>query len=553
MIIKKIQTGIKGLDEVLHGGIPQGRITMLKGSAGTGKTLLAIEILLKSAMLDKEPGVYISFENTVNQIMEDISSFGWNLSSPEMQKLLKIDYFGINDYESYSEGEISINVLGERVEHLLKKTNATKLVFDTLESLWDVVGDSKSFRWQFRNFLRRFTQQDITLIITSEQINGQSKYPFDEFVSDCVIHLEQNIISEIVTRKLRIIKYRGTTHGLNAYPYIISESGNYVYPITSLGLTHTASYDKISTGIPDLDVMLHGGIFRGSSVLISGTSGCGKSSIAGFFANQTCKTGEKCIYFAFEESEAQIFRNYNSIGINLEQWKDKGLLNIHATRSSTIGLEHHLLFMFQLIEKFQPQLVILDPVSNFISPDNGESVKSFLVRMIDHLKDNNITCLFTSLIRGSGHLEETDESVSSLMDTWISLQMIEQNNERNRVLKILKSRGMAHSNQLREFILSSSGIHLMDVYIGAEGMVTGSKRLIQQAQENAERKRLIEEIELLKRKQQFLEKQFHSETEIKKENFENTKSELQKAVEEAELRLKTKDLSMQDVEQKRKI
>jgi circadian clock protein KaiC len=304
----------------------------------------------------------------------------------------------------------------------------------------------------------------------------------EEYVSDCVILLDHRVTDQSSIRRLRIVKYRGSTHGTNEYPFLIDEDGFSVLPVTSLGLNHISSKERISTGIPRLDTMLSGeGYYRGSTILVSGTAGTGKTSLAAQFVEAACKRGERVLYFAFEESPSQFMRNMSSIGINLEPWVKKGLLHFHATRPTLFGLEHHLSTTIKLIDKVNPQIVVLDPIDAFIMGGNQTEVKIMLLRIVDYLKMRNITALFASLTNGRENQELTDMAISSLIDTWLLLRDIEIGGERNRGLYILKSRGMDHSNQIREFILTENGIELLDVYVGPEGVLTGSARLSQEA------------------------------------------------------------------------
>jgi len=325
----------------------------------------------------------------------------------------------------------------------------------------------------------------MTAIITGERgDNALTRHGLEEYVSDCVILLDHRVANQISTRRLRIVKYRGSIHGTNEFPFLIDERGLVVMPITSLGLKHIVTSQRISTGIPRLDTMLGGkGYFRGSSILVSGTAGTGKTSMAAHFVDAACRRGERSVFFAFEESPSQIIRNMRSIGIDLQQWVERGLLKFHAERPTVYGLEAHLASMEKIIDLFKPKVVIVDPVTNLISVGSETDVKAMLIRLLDQMKSNQTTALFTTLTGASGSYEMTEVGTSSLTDTWLLLRDIEIGGERNRGLYILKSRGMAHSNQIREFLLTDKGVDLLDVYVGPSGMLTGSARMSQESQE----------------------------------------------------------------------
>jgi circadian clock protein KaiC len=370
-------------------------------------------------------------------------------------------------------------------------------VLDTIESLFTALPNAFIIRTELRKLFSWLKKKGVTAIITGERGDGTlTRQGLEEYVSDCVILLDHRVTDQSSIRRLRIVKYRGSTHGTNEYPFLIDEDGFSVLPVTSLGLKHISSKERISTGIPRLDTMLSGkGYFRGSTVLVSGTAGTGKTSIAAQFVEAACKREERVLYFAFEESPSQFLRNMSSIGINLEPWVKKNLLHFHATRPTLHGLEHHLTTTIKLINKVKPQVVVLDPIDAFVIAGNQTEVKIMLLRLVDFLKMNNITAFFASLTTAGDNQELTDVSISSLIDTWLLLRDIEIGGERNRGLYILKSRGMAHSNQIREFILTNHGIELLNVYVGSEGVLTGSARISQEAKNEAEQIVHMQEIE----------------------------------------------------------
>lgn len=487
--IPKALTGVSGLDEITEGGLPRGRPTLVCGGAGCGKTLLAMEFLVRGATQYNEPGVFMAFEETAQELTENVRSLGFDLDELAKKNLLTVDHVRVERNEIEETGEYDLEGLFIRLGLAIDSIGAKRVVLDTLETLFSGLSNVAIVRAELRRLFRWLKDKGVTAIITAERGNGSlTRHGLEEYVSDCVILLDHRVVENISTRRLRIVKYRGTTHGTNEYPFLIDEAGISVLPITSLSLTHEVSNERISSGVERLDTMLGGGYYRGSSVLVSGTAGTGKSSLSAAFAEATCRRGERCLYFAFEESQSQILRNMRSIGMDLEPWVKKDLLRFHASRPTLFGLEMHLTTMHKLIEEFQPQAVILDPMTNFVSVGNENEVKTMLMRVIDLSKSKHITGLFTTLTSGnhSSVLEQTEVGVSSLMDTWLLLRDIEYNGERNRGLYVLKSRGMAHSNQVREFRLTDHGIELTDVYIGPEGVLTGSSRLAQEARAKAE-------------------------------------------------------------------
>ncbi len=494
--LRKIPTGIGGFDEITSGGLPQGRPTLICGGPGSGKTLFGMEFLVRGAREFNEPGVFMSFEEKDMDLVENFSSLGFDIDDLVTQNKMALDYVHIERSEILETGEFDLEGLFVRLGYAIDSIGARRVVLDTIEALFSGFPNEGILRAEIRRLFRWLRDRGVTAVITCEQGKGTlTRHGLEEYVSDCVILLDHRMIEQVATRRLRVIKYRGTTHGTNEYPFLIDEGGLYVLPVTSIGLKHEALTERIPSGVPRLDTMLGGeGYFRGSSILITGTAGTGKTSLAANFANSTCLRGERCLYLAFEESESQIVRNMRSIGVDLQPWLDNGLLHFHATRPTLFGLEMHLVSMNKLVRDFKPSVVIMDPISNLASIGNAAEVKSALMRFIDSLKTDGITALFTCLIFGQ-HQDLTEMGVSSLMDTWITVQDIEINGERNRGLYVIKSRGMAHSNQVREFVLSSDGVRLVDVYIGPGGVLTGAARLAQEAKDRANAKERAEEIE----------------------------------------------------------
>lgn len=485
--LEKAPTGIQGLDEITSGGLPKGRPTLVAGGAGSGKTLMAMEFLVHGAQEYNEPGVFMAFEETVEELTKNVKSLGFDLRKLAEQKKLAVDYVYIERNEIEETGEYDLSGLFVRLDNAIKSVKAKRVVLDTVEVLFASLPNEAILRAELRRLFRWLKDRGVTTVITGEQGTATlTRHGLEEYVADCVIVLDHRVTEQLSTRRLRIVKYRGSSHGTNEYPFLIGDQGISVLPVTSLGLKHVASSERIPTGIPRLDAMFGGkGYYRGTTVLLSGTAGTGKSSVSAAFAKSTCERGERVLYFAFEESESQIVRNMRSIGMDLQPCIGKGFLRFEASRPTVFGLEMHLTTMHRAIETFDPSVVIIDPITNMVIVGSNIEVKSMLTRLIDFLKMKHITALFTSLTTGGHSLEQTEVGISSLMDTWMVLRDLESGGERNRGMMILKSRGMAHSNQIREFRLTDHGIELQDVYVGPSGVLTGSARAQQEAKERA--------------------------------------------------------------------
>ncbi|MEQ8175397.1 MAG: circadian clock protein KaiC [Syntrophomonadaceae bacterium] len=481
-MLQKSPTGIQGLDEITFGGLPQGRTALICGAAGCGKTMLAMEYLVNGARLYNEPGVFIAFEETEAELIQNFASLGYDLEDLASRKLLAFEYVHVERGEIEETGEYDLEGLFIRLGYAIDSVRAKRVVLDTIESLFSGFQNDSILRAELRRLFRWLKNRGVTSIITGERgERSLTRGGLEEYVSDCVIELDNRVEDLITTRRLRILKYRGSAHGTNEYPFLIDEQGISVQPISSIGLDHPVSQERISSGIGRLDQMMDGqGYYRGSSILVSGTSGSGKSTVAAHFVKAAGQRGERCLYFAMEESAAQIIRNQLSTGIDLKPLVEQGLLKIHSARPSLYGLEMHLVTMQKLVNEFQPRVVVLDPVSNLISVGSMVQVRSMLTRLIDWLKVKQTTSLYISLTPSGDDCEQTDIGISSLMDTWLLLRDIELNGERNRGLYILKSRGMAHSNQIREFIITNHGVDLLDAYLGPGGVLTGTTRLIQE-------------------------------------------------------------------------
>jgi circadian clock protein KaiC len=488
-VLEKVSTGIKGFDEISGGGLPKGRPTLIAGTPGCGKTLFGMEFLVKGALLNKEPGVFISFEESVPDLVRNFASLGFDLKNLIARKLIDVEYIRIDRSEIEETGEYDLEALFIRISYAIDAIGAKRIVIDTIEALFSGLSNAGIVRAEIRRLFNWLKEKGITAVITGE--SGEktlTRYGLEEYVADCVIALDFRVRDQIAIRRLRIIKYRGSSHGVDEYPFLIDKDGISILPITSLSLGYQVSNKRISSGIPRLDSMLGGkGFYRGSTVLISGGAGTGKTSFAAKFIEAACRRGERCLYFAFEESPSQILRNMGSIGIDLAIWMKKEALKFHAVRPSAHGLEMHLVTFHKAVSDFQPQVIIIDPISNLIATGTQIEVKSILTRLFDYLKMKGITLLMTDLTPPGGPQEHTNVEISSLIDTWILIRNVETNGERNRALYIMKSRGMAHSNQVREVLLSDKGIDLVDVYTGTGEVLTGTARQIQEAQESAGR------------------------------------------------------------------
>jgi circadian clock protein KaiC len=485
--LPKAPSGIQGLDEITGGGLPRGRPTLVCGGPGCGKTLFALEFLVRGATRYGEPGVFMAFEETAEELAANVASLGFDLRRLEAQKRLAVDYVRVERSEIEETGEYDLEGLFVRLQHAIEGVGAKRVVLDTVESLFAALPNPLVLRSELRRLFRWLKDRGMTVVITGEKGEGVlTRQGLDEYVSDCVIFLDHRVTEQTSTRRLRVVKYRGTTHGTNEYPFLIDEDGISVLPVTSLGLAHRASAARISSGIPRLDEMLAGkGYFKGSTVLVSGTAGTGKTSLAALLARSACERGERVLYVAFEESTAQLLRNMRSIGVDLLRHVDSGLLRILASRPSVYGLEMHLAAMHRAVERVRPQLVIADPITNLVSVGTTAETQAMITRLIDFLKARGTTTFLTSLTAGGRETEQTDVGISSLVDTWIVLELVRSGGERNRTLSIVKSRGMAHSNQTTEYRFTRAGLELADTYLGQAGVVTGSARLAREVEDAA--------------------------------------------------------------------
>ncbi len=483
--LAKTPTGISGFDEITRGGLPKGRPALICGGAGCGKTLFAAEFLVRGTRQFNEPGVFVAFEETPEELARNVASLGFDLNQLIRQKKIVVDYVHIERSEIQETGEFDLEGLFIRLNHAIDSIGAKRVVLDTLEALFSALQNELILRAELRRLFRWLKDKGVTAIITAERGQGAlTRYGLEEYVADCVVLLDNRVADQMSTRRLRVVKYRGSFHGGDEYPFLIGENGISVLPVTSLGLAHEASEQRVSSGIARLDSMLGGkGFYRGSSVLVSGTAGSGKTTIAARFVEASCRRKERALYFAFEESPGQIKRNMKSVGIDLATPMHQGLLKFHATRPTYQGLEMHLVSIHDAVKTFKPQVVVFDPVTNLIEVGSTREVKSMLTRLLDFLKMHQITAMFTSLTSGGANLDQTELGVSSLMDTWLVVRNLESSGERNRALYILKSRGQPHSNQVREFVISHNGLDLVDVYVSDGEVKVGSDKLVQQARD----------------------------------------------------------------------
>jgi circadian clock protein KaiC len=475
--LTKVPTGIAGFDQITGGGLPGGRTTLVCGGAGCGKTLFGVQFLVNGAVDHGDPGVFVAFEETEDEIANNAASLGFDVPALIDRGLLAVDFIKVERHEIAETGEYDLEGLFVRLGHIIDSIGARRVVLDTIEALFGVFSNEALLRSELRRLFRWLKDRGVTAVITAERGTGTlTRYGLEEYVSDCVVSLDNRISEQVATRRLRIVKYRGSSHGSNEYPFLIDVHGFSVMPVTGLQLDYEVSAERVATGVAALDGMLDGGgYYRGSSVLISGSAGTGKSTLAGLFVDAACRRKERALYFALEESSSQVMRNMRSIGLDLAGWERKKLLRVQAARPTVFGLEMHLVTMHKLIEELEPRAVVIDPISSLVAAGNSHDVKSMLIRLFDYLKLRQITCVVTSLT-GPSQIEESGTDISSLIDTWLQLRDIEISGERTRGVYLVKSRGMAHSNQVREFVISSHGVDLVPVAIGPDGVLTGSAR-----------------------------------------------------------------------------
>ena len=538
--IQKAPTGVKGFEDITFGGLPKGRPTLVAGGAGSGKTMFAMEFIVHGAMDYGEPGVYVTFEENVNDLKQNFASVGYDLEKLIEEKKIIIDHVFLDRSLILETGEYDLEALFIRLGYSIDSIGAKRVALDTIEVLFSGLSNHALLRSELVRLFRWLKERGITAVVTGEK--GEltlTRYGLEEYIADCVILLDSRVMEQINTRRLRIVKYRGSTHGMDEYPFLIGKEGIIIFPITSIKTDYKLSREKISSGIQKLDVMLDGkGFFRGSAILYTGTAGAGKTSFAAYYVDAACRRGEKCLFIAMEETQDQIVRNMRSIGLDLEQWVKKGLLEFYVTRPALYGLEMHIVMIEDLLKRYQPNNLVMDPISDFTTIGGGKEVKSMLVRLQDIMKEREITCVYTDLITGDINTRQAEVYISSMIDTWIMLRNMEFNGERNRSLTIIKSRGMPHSNQLREFKFSDKGIDLIAPYIGPAGVLMGSAKVIQEAKDKAhitdvqreiEHKRtlLAEKRRVYEARKVAVEAEFHTEEAALAKSIEQVKQGLE--------------------------
>ncbi len=553
-ILEKSRTGIDGFDEITGGGLPKGRPTLICGGPGCGKTLFASEFLVRGATEFDEPGVFVSFEETESELTKNVASLGFDLAKLQRQKKIILEHVYIERSEITETGEYDLEGLFIRLGHAIDSIGAKRVVLDTIEVLFASLGDDGILRAEIRRLFRFLKDKGVTALITAERGEGNlTRYGIEEYVSDCVISLDHRVHEQLTTRRLRVIKYRGSSHGTNEYPFLIRSKGFSVMPVTTMGLQAAASETRVSSGISQLDEMLEGkGYFTGSTIMVTGPAGCGKSSFASHFLESVCSHGKRSIYFSFEESAAQIMRNMKSIGIHLAGWEKKGLLKFDATRPSYYGLEMHLAQSIKLIEEFKPSAVVIDPLTDLTSIGSENEVRLMLTRLIDYLKNKGITAVITGLRSVTDTNTDDTTGISSLIDTWVCLNWVHSAGERNRTISIIKSRGMDHSNQVREFLLTKTGSQLVDIYLGAAGVLTGSMRVSQEAKDLAEAQARSQEVAHLTAQLEAKRKFYTAQASALEAELKAAEVELMKALSQSKLKEERAKLDRIDMAASRK-
>ena len=544
--LEKCPTGIDGLDEITNGGLPRGRPTLVAGGPGCGKTLLGIEFVVRGILRYGEPGVILALEERAEDLVRNVRSLGYDLDALVESGKLVVDYVQVDPFEIEENGEYDLEGLFLRLGDAIDSVGAKRVSLDTLEVLFTSFKNLGVVRAELRRLFQWLKDREVTAIVTAERGEGAlTRNGLEEYVSDCVILLEHRVRQQILTRMLRVVKYRGSKHATNEFPFYIDERGFHVLPITSAGLAHKVSSERISTGIPRLDAMLQGGPHRGSSILVTGSAGTGKSTLLAHMAQASCLRGERALYFSFEESPAQIVRNMKSVGLEIGPSIEQNLLRIVSARPTMYGLETHLAITHQQVEEFAPQMVIFDPISNLSDVSNDADTKSWFIRLIDFLKERGTTVVLADLAaRGA---ESTDVGISSLIDTWILLRDIESSGERNRGLYVLKSRGTAHSNQIREFLITEAGVLLQDVYAGPDGVLTGAARASREATERAEGIVREQSLERMRRDLEAKRLALDAQIEALRAQFAAEQTEVTLRIDQESLRLRELALNRQSM------
>ena len=534
--LDKVPSGIDGFDAITLGGLPKGRPTLVYGGPGCGKTLFATQFIARGASECSEPGVFLSFEESIEEHKQNVRSLGYDLAALVKSNLVTFEHALIDPAREIGRGEYDLDALLMRLARAIDQAKATRVVIDAIETIIHHERDRSAVRHSFERLFRWLKNRGITSIVTAEQDGqGRSRHGFEDYIADCVVHLDHRLAQQISTRTLRVVKYRGSAHGTNEYPFLIDEEGIHVLPLTTVGLQHRVTTARVSSGVSRLDTMLGGeGFYRGTTVMISGTPGSGKSSLAAHYMDAACARGERVLVFTYEESPDQVMRNMASIGLDLRRWADAGTLEFIAARPSMYGLEMHLAVMLKAISRFAPHSVVIDPISNLVRAGHEADAHSVVVRLVDHLKTHGITTVLTHPTADIAMTGHTELAISSIVDTWILLQTVQVGGERNRQLFVLKSRGTAHSNQVREFTISADGFDLLDVYTGAEGVLTGSARAAKEAQDRAERQSRVREIGRQRRTTERRQRALQARIAALEADLEAESAESARVVEEAE-------------------
>jgi len=548
----QVSTGIRGLDEVLGGGIPRRCIFMAVGGPGCGKSVLSMELVLRGARDIGEPGVYYSFEEGADDLYANAGSFGWDLESLVQDKRLFVGHFDVRPDQNVESGQFNLDALFLRIEMAIKSVGARRLVLDGINNLLAGFENERIVRMEVMRLFRWLKDKDITVLVTGERgVDSWSKLGFEEYLCDGLMVLENTVAENFTTRHLRIVKCRGVNHGTDNYPFLIGRDGLNIIPVMTADFDYQVADGKyVGTGINELDAMLEpGGFIKGSTVLVTGTSGTGKSSLGAAFASAACERGERAIYFAFEESAEQVIRNMRSIGINLEPWVAQGLLKIHARRATTTGLEGHLVELKNLIAELEPEVAVVDPITAFrpVAPTN--QIKLMLIRLNDYLRAQQITTLMTSLSHNDNYDELSDIPMSSLADSWILMRVMSSNNERNNILQILKSRGMAHVKQPRELHFRAEGLRLQELYAGPDGLLAGAARVAQQMRDQEEDELIDTEIQTLKTERKIRQQLLEEKAEAFKQEMAHEDLALKKKLSELEKKKRFRQNRTNEIEQ----
>ena len=480
--LRKCPTGIKGFDEITEGGLPRNRITLISGGPGSGKTLLGIDFLVNGVIEHKERGVFMSFEETEDELYQDVASLSMDFPGLVAKNEIRFEHVLLLRNDVHEKGEFNLEGLFIRLELAIDSIGAKRVVLDSIESLFAGITDAGVLRLEIKRLFRWLKEKQVTAIITGEQgENTFTRHGLEEFISDCIILLDNRVRKQVSTRRIRVIKYRGSAHGTNEYPFVIDKDGLSVIPITSAGLDHAGTDEKVSTGVASLDKLFAGGGYtKGSTVLVSGTAGTGKTSLAAAFIEESCKRGERCLYISYEESPGQLVQNMHSVGVDLGKWAKKGTLKIVSTRPAFFGLEMHLLDLYKILADFKPTSVVIDPLTSLIGQADTSEIQSMLTRMIDALKSKGITGVFTSLVSSSAGNDTSGEiGVSSLIDTWIVVRELEENEGKRRIrgLYIVKSRGTGHSSDVHKMTFSDDGIQLLPMEDDATASTDQKKKV----------------------------------------------------------------------------